>query len=54
MPAPAGYAGVRYNNDVEAMPASRDGVSAGGGLVAGDARTYTIDLSEAAESREGK
>ncbi|KAF8171216.1 hypothetical protein K438DRAFT_1729354 [Mycena galopus ATCC 62051] len=47
VPAPAGYAGARYNSDVEAMPA-------GGGVGAGGARTYTIDLSGAEDSREGK
>ncbi|KAF7369695.1 hypothetical protein MVEN_00300900 [Mycena venus] len=54
VPAPAGYAGARYNNDPEASPAPGYSGGAGGDMVAGGARTYTIDLSGAADSREGK
>ncbi|KAJ7513223.1 hypothetical protein B0H11DRAFT_1949085 [Mycena galericulata] len=54
VPAPAGYAGARYNNDPEAAPVPEYSVGAGGGMVAGGARTYSIDLSGAVDSRGGK
>ncbi|KAF8181965.1 hypothetical protein K438DRAFT_1767693 [Mycena galopus ATCC 62051] len=52
VPSPAGYAGARYNNDLEAAPSYS--VGAGGGMGADAARTYTIDLSGAENLRQGK